>query len=44
MQLELPAHLYERIGQLSAEGDVLAEKTEFENAISKYNEAWEIVP
>lgn len=44
MQLELPANLYERISQLSAEGDVLAEKSEFENAISKYNEAWEIVP
>jgi tetratricopeptide (TPR) repeat protein len=44
MQMELPADLYSRITQLSSEGDALAEKSEFESAIAKYNEAWEVIP
>jgi tetratricopeptide (TPR) repeat protein len=44
MESEIPQHLHNRILQLSAEGDSLAEKSEFEKAIAKYNEAWALVP
>jgi hypothetical protein len=44
MPFELPAQLYERILQLSAEGDSFIESAAYEVAIGKYNEAWRLVP
>lgn len=41
---ELPDDDYAQITRLSAEGDALAEQGAFEHAISKYNEAWLLVP
>jgi hypothetical protein len=42
--LELPTDVHDRIKALSAEGDLLAERMQFENAIGRYNEAWELIP
>lgn len=44
MSPELPESLHKKIQRLSAEGDALAESSAYEAAISKYNEAWELVP
>jgi len=41
---ELPDELHNRITQLSAEGDELANARRFDEAIAKYNAAWELVP
>ena len=44
MKLELSGSLHNRIKELSAEGDSLAESAIYEKAIEKYNEAWNLVP
>lgn len=44
MELELPAVVHEKIVVLSASGDTLAAVGDCSGAISKYNEAWNIVP
>ncbi|MES2206807.1 MAG: tetratricopeptide repeat protein [Pseudomonadota bacterium] len=44
MQLQLPKHLYKRICQLSAAGDSFAKQGAYEDAISKYSEAWTLAP
>ena len=44
MMAELPDVIHEHILQLSAQGDELANGRRFEEAISKYNSAWEMVP
>ena len=41
---ELPDNIYEEIQRFSAEGDSFAENRAYEEAISKYNEAWGLVP
>lgn len=44
MELELPPEVHAQIVELSALGDALAEVDSWEDAISKYNAAWEIIP
>lgn len=44
MELELPAEVHEKIAELSASGDALAEARDWTGAISKYNDAWKIIP
>lgn len=44
MELELPAEVHEKISALSVSGDALAEANDWTGAISKYNDAWEIIP
>jgi tetratricopeptide (TPR) repeat protein len=44
MTHELPADVYDQITSLSRDGDALAEAELFDQAIEKYNEAWELVP
>lgn len=44
MELELPAEVHEQIAALSASGDARADVSDWTGAISKYNEAWEIIP
>lgn len=44
MELELPAEVHENIVALSASGDTLAANGDWSGAISKYYEAWNIVP
>ena len=41
---ELPDDIYENIQRLCAEGDSLADDQNYEEALSKYKEAWELVP
>lgn len=41
---ELPRSLHDAIKSLSAKGDALAQQSQFEAAIAKYNEAWSQVP
>ena len=41
---ELPQAIHERIRSLSAEGDSLAEEQRFDEAVTRYNEAWRLVP
>ncbi|MBK8016122.1 MAG: tetratricopeptide repeat protein [Betaproteobacteria bacterium] len=41
---ELPMALHQKIRELSAEGDALAAKKQFEQAIEIYNIAWGLVP
>ena len=41
---ELPAHLHEQISLLCKEGDAFSEQGDYENALSKYREAWALVP
>ena len=41
---ELPDALHEQIKALSAQGDQLASEAEYQAALSKYNEAWQLVP
>ena len=42
--IELPAHLHEQISLLCKEGDAFSEQGDYENALSKYREAWALVP
>ena len=42
--LELPAETHRRIADLSGQGEALTEQGAYGDAISKYNEAWELVP
>jgi len=44
MPEQLPTDLHERITELSALGNRLAEIGDFKEALSKFNEAWKIVP
>lgn len=44
MELELPDDAHKKIVELSASGDTLAAVGDWSGAISKYNEAWNIVP
>lgn len=44
MELELPAEVHEQITALSASGDARAEVSDWTGAISKYNDAWKIIP
>jgi hypothetical protein len=44
MDHELPPDLYARIDARAAEGDVLADKGQYEAAVRVYNQAWEDVP
>ncbi|QKY09151.1 tetratricopeptide repeat protein [Janthinobacterium lividum] len=44
MELELPAEVHEQIVALSASGDALAGACDWTGAISKYNDAWKIIP
>lgn len=44
MELELSPEVHAQIVELSALGDALAEVGNWEDAISKYNGAWEIIP
>lgn len=41
---ELPSSLHEDIKKLCAEGDALAERRLYEEAIATYNKAWALVP
>ena len=41
---ELPNHTYDRIRQLCAEGDELADSERFADAIGKYRAAWDLLP
>ena len=41
---ELDDELHKRIKQLCADGDAAAERSEFDAAIGKYEEAWELLP
>jgi tetratricopeptide (TPR) repeat protein len=41
---ELPTSLHQQIQELSAEGDALAAKKQFEQAVEVYNKAWILVP
>lgn len=41
---ELPAPLHEQISLLCQEGDALTEQEDYENALSKYRQAWDLVP
>ncbi|XVN16207.1 hypothetical protein QZH47_09475 [Pseudomonas corrugata] len=42
--LELDAGLHESIKDLCGSGDQLAEEGRYEDAIAKYNSAWQLVP
>jgi hypothetical protein len=44
MPAELPAELHSAIVELCSAGDHLAEARQFEDALAKYNAAWEMVP
>jgi len=44
MSLELSPVLHERIVELSASGDAFAKVRDWEGAISKYRDAWKIIP
>jgi hypothetical protein len=44
MPADLPAELHSAIVELCSAGDHLAETQQFEDAIGKYNAAWEMVP
>jgi len=44
MELELSPEVHARIVEISAQGDALAKAWNWEDAISKYNDAWEIIP
>ena len=44
MPHELPAAIYERITHLSALGDVLAREKKYDDAIKRYQEAWDLLP
>jgi tetratricopeptide (TPR) repeat protein len=41
---ELPSSVADQITALCAEGDALAERSKFEEAIAKYNLAWALLP
>ena len=41
---ELPEHLHEQISLLCKEGDAFSEQGDYENALSRYREAWALVP
>lgn len=41
---ELPSSLYVRIKSLCAEGDRLTDERLFEDAVARYNTAWQLVP
>ncbi|WP_312369728.1 tetratricopeptide repeat protein [Stenotrophomonas sp.] len=41
---ELPHVVHEKIRTLTAEGDLLAQKQRFDEAVTRYNEAWKLVP
>jgi tetratricopeptide (TPR) repeat protein len=41
---ELPSQIHEAIKQFCASGDALAASARYEDAISEYNRAWEMVP
>ncbi len=41
---ELPVKVHEEIKRLSAQGDSLAERDLYREAIASYNEAWQLVP
>jgi len=41
---ELPVHIDERIQELTAEGDALAESAEYSAATQKYWAAWDLLP
>lgn len=40
----LPQATHDAITRLSAEGDSLAKNMQFKEAVSRYNEAWKLVP
>ncbi len=44
MSKELPLALHGQIQTLCADGDRLANQRKFEDAVSRYNEAWQLVP
>lgn len=44
MLQELPPNTYDQVTKLSAEGDRLAEANAYEEAIQKYNDAWQLIP
>lgn len=44
MVQELAPEVHDRIKVLAAEGDALAEKGRYEEAIKQYNQAWSLVP
>jgi len=41
---ELPSKIHQIILKLSAEGDALALRQQYEEAVAKYNEAWVLMP
>lgn len=41
---ELNAAVHQKLQALCAEGDQLAEARKFDAAVSKYNEAWKLIP
>jgi tetratricopeptide (TPR) repeat protein len=41
---ELPEDLYADVVALSSDGDALASRGEFIDAIGRYNEAWKLIP
>lgn len=41
---ELPDSVHEEIKALSSEGDLLADKQDFAEAVSKYSKAWALIP
>jgi tetratricopeptide (TPR) repeat protein len=41
---ELPEDLYAEVVALSSEGDALADRGEFIDAVDRYNEAWKLIP
>lgn len=44
MLRELPADKHEEVKRLSAVGDALAHERKFDEAIRKYQEAWDLLP